>query len=183
MFTSTPCPPSTPPTFQPPPPQNTIAGLLLCPPLLLKGVFCSPPSVEHPDGIFAAHSSTGALRLNATLIRALAGLQKSWFLTWMEPSKPLPAADRLCCFSERNLTAHTGKGAFSTLPVFLSGARRRKTASLHKKQFLLLLFFRAVPVAYGGSQPREVPRIRATAAGLRRSPSHAGSKPCLQPTP
>ena len=45
----------------------------------------------------------------------------------------------------------------------------------------LLLFSRATPVAYGGSQARGL--IRAVAAGLCHSYSNAGSEPCLQPTP
>ena len=43
----------------------------------------------------------------------------------------------------------------------------------------LLLFFRAAPAAYGGSQARG--RIRATAASLHHS--HVGSEPRLRPTP
>ena len=43
----------------------------------------------------------------------------------------------------------------------------------------LFLFFRASPVAYGGSQTRG--QIGATAAGLH--PSNLGSEPHLQPTP
>ena len=39
----------------------------------------------------------------------------------------------------------------------------------------LVLLFRAVPLAYGGSQARD--QIRATAAGLHHS--HAGSEPRL----
>ena len=38
-------------------------------------------------------------------------------------------------------------------------------------------FFRAAPEAHGGSQTRG--RIRATAAGLHHSHSHAGSELCL----
>ena len=41
----------------------------------------------------------------------------------------------------------------------------------------IFLFFRAAPMAYGGSQAR-VP-IGAIAASLRHSHSNAGSKPCL----
>ena len=40
--------------------------------------------------------------------------------------------------------------------------------------------FRATPVAYGGSQPRD--QIGAASAGLLHSHSHVGSEPCLQPT-
>ena len=47
--------------------------------------------------------------------------------------------------------------------------------------FLFLFLFRAAPMAYGGSQARG--RMGATAAGLHHSHSHAGSKPCLRPTP
>ena len=53
---------------------------------------------------------------------------------------------------------------------------------------LLLLFlsfsflpFRAVPMAYGGSQVRGL--IGATAADLRQSHSYTGSELCLWPTP
>ena len=42
---------------------------------------------------------------------------------------------------------------------------------------LLLLFFRATPRAYGGSQARGL--IRAVATGLHHSHSSAGSQPCL----
>ena len=42
-------------------------------------------------------------------------------------------------------------------------------------------FFRAAPVAYGGSQTRG--RIGATAAGLHHSHSNTGSEQSLQPTP
>ena len=47
--------------------------------------------------------------------------------------------------------------------------------------FLLINFFRAMPLAYGSSQTRG--RIGATAASLHHSHSHAGSKPSLQPIP
>ena len=47
--------------------------------------------------------------------------------------------------------------------------------------FFLSFFFRATPAAHGGSQARG--RIRATAADLHRSHSHAGSEPHLRPTP
>ena len=47
--------------------------------------------------------------------------------------------------------------------------------------FIFPFFFRAAPTAYGKSQARG--RIRAATAGLHHSHSHAGSKPCLQPTP
>ena len=46
---------------------------------------------------------------------------------------------------------------------------------------LFLSFFRAAPVAYGGSQARGL--IGAVAAGLCQSHSNARSKPRLQPTP
>jgi len=45
----------------------------------------------------------------------------------------------------------------------------------------LSFFFRAVPMAYGGSQARGP--VGATAAGLRHSHSNTGSKPRLRPTP
>ena len=42
------------------------------------------------------------------------------------------------------------------------------------------IFFRATPMAHGGSQARG--RIRVTAAGLHHSHSHTGLEPCLGPT-
>ena len=45
----------------------------------------------------------------------------------------------------------------------------------------IICLFRAAPVAYGGSQARAL--IRAGAAGLCHSHSHAGSEPRLRPTP
>ena len=53
-------------------------------------------------------------------------------------------------------------------------------AFAHFFSFFLSLFFRATPVAYGGSQARG--RIGATAAGHSHSHSHARPEPCLQPT-
>ena len=53
-------------------------------------------------------------------------------------------------------------------------------SEIHHYIFFCLVF-RATPMAYGSSQARG--RIRATAAGLRHSHSHAGSEPCLGPTP
>jgi len=47
--------------------------------------------------------------------------------------------------------------------------------------FLLLLFFRASPKAYGGSYARG--QIRSVDAGLHHSHSNTGSEPYLQPTP
>ena len=47
--------------------------------------------------------------------------------------------------------------------------------------FILYMFFRAKPMAYGGAQARG--GIGAIAAGLRHSHSHSRSKPCLQPIP
>ena len=51
--------------------------------------------------------------------------------------------------------------------------------------FYLFIYFlavsRAAPVAYGGSQARDL--IGAVATGLRQSQHNAGSKPRLQPTP
>ena len=49
------------------------------------------------------------------------------------------------------------------------------------KIFCFVLFFRAVPMAYGGSQARGL--IVATAAGLHHSHSNARSEPHLRPTP
>ena len=54
----------------------------------------------------------------------------------------------------------------------------RKNSSDLKLYFFFFLF-RAIPMAYGGSQARGL--IRATAAGLHHSNSR--SEPCLQPTP
>ena len=54
-------------------------------------------------------------------------------------------------------------------PQRLMGETRRK------------LFFRAAPVAHGGSQARGP--NEAVAAGLHHSHSNAGSKPSLQSTP
>ena len=47
--------------------------------------------------------------------------------------------------------------------------------------FVFLLFSRATPTAYGGSQARS--RIGAVATGLHQSHSNAGSELCLRPTP
>ena len=47
--------------------------------------------------------------------------------------------------------------------------------------FSFFLFFRAISVAYGGSQVRG--QIRAIAARLYHSHSNTGSEPHLQPTP
>ena len=47
--------------------------------------------------------------------------------------------------------------------------------------YLLILLFRAVPVAYGGSQARG--QIRATVASLHHSHNNAGFELHLQPTP
>ena len=58
---------------------------------------------------------------------------------------------------------------------------RIKELKLKSYPILFFFLFRAVPVAYRGSQARGV--TGATAAGLRHSHSNAGSKPCLQPTP
>ena len=46
--------------------------------------------------------------------------------------------------------------------------------------FCFVLFFRAAPAVYGGSQARG--QIEATAAGPHHSQSNAGSEPCLWPT-
>ena len=50
-----------------------------------------------------------------------------------------------------------------------------------KSFFFFFGLFRAVPMAYGGSQARE--RIRAVVAILRHSHSNPRSEPCLRPTP
>ena len=49
------------------------------------------------------------------------------------------------------------------------------------KFFFFSVFFRAAPVAYGGSQARG--QVGAVATCLHQSHSNAGSKPCLWPTP
>ena len=46
--------------------------------------------------------------------------------------------------------------------------------------FSSFVLFRAIPVAYGGSQARGL--IGAVAADLRQSHSNARSEPCLRPT-
>ena len=53
--------------------------------------------------------------------------------------------------------------------------------SLFFLSFCLSVFFRAAPVAYGGSQARG--GIGAVATGIHHSHSNAGSKPGLKPTP
>ena len=45
---------------------------------------------------------------------------------------------------------------------------------------IIIIFLRATPVAYRGSQARDP--IRAIAASLHHSHSNAGSEPHLQPT-
>ena len=45
----------------------------------------------------------------------------------------------------------------------------------------IFCLFRATPTTYGSSQARGL--IRAVATSLRHSHSHAGSEPCLRPTP
>ena len=51
----------------------------------------------------------------------------------------------------------------------------------NKEQAGLFFFFKATPVAYGGSQARG--QIGATASGLHHSHSNARSMPRLRPTP
>ena len=66
-------------------------------------------------------------------------------------------------------------------------AKRPKKKEREKTNFykffclFVLLFFRASPSTYGGSQARGL--IGGTAAGLRHSHSNARSKPRLRPTP
>ena len=57
------------------------------------------------------------------------------------------------------------------------------TAEPHAKvkESSIFFFFKATPVAYGGSQVRG--QIKATAANLHHSHSNAGSALCLQTTP
>ena len=47
--------------------------------------------------------------------------------------------------------------------------------------YLFIVFSRAAPTAYGGSQARGL--IRAVIAGLRHSHSNMESEPSLRPTP
>ena len=47
--------------------------------------------------------------------------------------------------------------------------------------FVFFCHFRAIPMAYGGSQARS--QIRAVAAGLHHSHSNTGSEPHLKPIP
>jgi len=47
--------------------------------------------------------------------------------------------------------------------------------------YLFICYFRAAPMAYGGSQPRG--QIGATTAGLCHSHSNTGSEPRLRLTP
>ena len=47
--------------------------------------------------------------------------------------------------------------------------------------FFFFVFFRAAPMAYGGSQAKDL--IRALAAGLHHRHSDTGSEPHLRPTP
>ena len=53
--------------------------------------------------------------------------------------------------------------------------------SLNYFIYLFIVFSRAAPVAYGGSQARDL--SGAVATGLCQSHSNAGSEPSLQPTP
>ena len=62
------------------------------------------------------------------------------------------------------------------------GRESRKTfQKVVRSKGIFFLLFRAVLTAYGGSQAQG--QIRATAAGLRHSHSHAGSKLGLRTTP
>ena len=64
-------------------------------------------------------------------------------------------------------------------PLILRGAEQ---SSLSLSLFFLSFSLsRATPTAYGGSQARGL--MGAVATGLHQSHSHAGSEPCLQPTP
>ena len=49
------------------------------------------------------------------------------------------------------------------------------------ESYLFIYFFRATPVAYGGSQARSL--VGAIAASLRHSHSNVRSEQCLRPTP
>ena len=74
------------------------------------------------------------------------------------------------------------------LPVFLEHALKIVIQALNISffstsslgSFLFLFFFRAAPMAYGGSEARR--RIGAAAASLRHGLSNSGSEPHLQPT-
>jgi len=55
------------------------------------------------------------------------------------------------------------------------------TPTYYECIFLVVVFSRTAPVAYGGSQARGP--IGATAPSLHHSHSNTGSKPHLQPTP
>ena len=63
----------------------------------------------------------------------------------------------------------------------MSEARLWTCIFMDTSQILFLCLFRALPVAYGGSQSRG--RIGAAIAGLHHSHSNTGSKLCLLPTP
>ena len=55
------------------------------------------------------------------------------------------------------------------------------TSAIANSDTMKSLLFRAIPMAYGGSQARG--RIRTTAPSLHHRHSNMGSEPCLQPTP
>ena len=75
-----------------------------------------------------------------------------------------------------------GKASLDMIPkVQVIKQKTDKLNYTKTKTFLLLLFFRATPVAYGDSQARGP--IAATAAGLHHSHGNTRSEPHLQPTP
>ena len=68
------------------------------------------------------------------------------------------------------------------LKEFRGSARAYRNLSVLFFVFCFLLsFFRAAPLAYGGSQARSL--IRAVASSLRQSHSNEESEPHLPPTP
>ena len=69
-----------------------------------------------------------------------------------------------------------------TNPIIMIVSLYIRIITLHILRFFFFFcFFRAAPVAYGGSQ--DSGRIEAVAASLHHSHSNAGSELCLQPMP
>jgi len=63
----------------------------------------------------------------------------------------------------------------------MSPCAKQETTKIIIIIIIFFLLFRAVPMAYGGSQAMSC--IRATAAGLYHSHSNGGSQPLLRLTP